>query len=105
MVSHPTSVSTFPNGLHLLQIIIYDLDVIRPLTAMTLILYVASSLRSLSFVLLHVNRSLAMKKLRSHDRIGMEKEDPLQRFCVPMEHRLLLMITWRHMHPGCNTIL
>ena len=38
-----------------LQITIYDLDVIRLLTVTTLILYVANSLRSLSFVLLPVS--------------------------------------------------
>ena len=43
-----------------LQIIIYDLDVTRPLTAMTLILCVGNLLRSLSFVLLPVRRYVAM---------------------------------------------
>lgn len=38
-----------------MQIIIYDLDVIRPLTATILILYVANSPRSSSFVLLRVS--------------------------------------------------
>lgn len=51
MVCHFSSVLALRNSLHSLQIIIYDLDVRRPSIAMTLTLYVASSLRNLSFVL------------------------------------------------------
>ena len=51
---------------------------------MTLILSVANSLRSLSFVLLPVSVYFAMKKLRSHDSNGMEKGDFPLRFCMPM---------------------
>ena len=43
-----------------LQIIIYDLDVIRPLTETILTLYVANSLRSLSFVLLPAKNYVTM---------------------------------------------
>ena len=51
MVGQSRSIIAIWDSLHSLQIIIYDLDVIRPLTAMILTLYVANLLRSLSFVL------------------------------------------------------
>ena len=81
-------VITLLSCLHALQIIIYDLDVIRPLTVMTLILSVANSLRSLSFVLLPVSVYFAMIKLRSYDSDGMEKGDFPLRFCMPVGHCL-----------------
>lgn len=90
--------------LHALQIIIYDLDVIRPLTATILTLYVANSLQSLSFVLLPVKALHYDDILRSHDSNGMKRTDFPLRFCMQMGHFLSMMMMLQYMHNGYTAI-